>query len=1070
MSHDFLPLFERLRRHAQVNPDRPAVFSPDAAAISYSALFETAKAVTASFRAIGIEYRNRVAVVLPNGPELAAVLISVAAGAVCVPLNIKLSDDDWHRHLQELKVDALLTVHGVAPAAVQAASELHLEVIEAQSLDQIQIGALDSTGTIPSDPLDKMAKLDDDAFVLPTSGTTAWPKSVPLTHTNICHSMRNTGVSLELSGKDILLCPLPLHHAHGLISGLMATIGAGAGIVVMRSFVAVDFFDLMRRYEPTWYTAVPAIHQAIVSVAPEYECVIREHSLRLIRSASATLPKTVLTRLSDFFDVPILETYGMTEAASQIASNPLPPGVRKTGSVGIATGQDVIVLDDNGTPLPTGQAGEIALRGPNQSRGYDEVVPVRSSPWKDGWFRTGDLGFIDEDGYVFIRGRVKEVINRGGENIVPMKVEEALLAHEFLQEAVVFSVPHERLGEDVGAAVVLRPGSSLSVRDLRLFTLQNGSLRHSEVPKTLIFVDSIPKSQTGKVQRNNMAMQLGLTDDRSQTSQATGSLEAAPLTTMEARLSKIWCDELGVERVGRNDDFFFLGGDSLVAVRVSLRMLDDFGIPVSLRQIFESPTIGDLADAVEKKLAAIEPASDLQSDQPAGKNGREACIAAQIGILECGRLYPSLPIHNMPFAFKLRGPLDVSALENSLQAIIRRHDSLRTVFRFDENTYSCQIDPDASFELEAEDWSVIASTDWERFATGIAADEAWKPVDLQSAPLFRTRLLKFSPEDHVLIFTFHHVNSDGWSMEVFFQELSHCYNGFQYEKRITLKPPERQFSDFAHSQRHWCESQQAHETARYWNKKLRDPVSIFQNTPSMHSNGAGFGTERTLIELPDGLVTKLERLAIEEKCTLFMALLAGLKTTFRLCFDVDDISIATPMANRTQLHSGVMFGLLENLTVVRTKATPDMSFRCVLRSVREAVLDALANQEMPFEHLITSLSEAERQSLEPALDVCFSMRNCYSQSFNIPKLEVRSLDDGDIQGQPVLPMHQTKIMLTLIETPSGLKGSCIYREDTFDGLEIEEFLKRFQRVLWRVVFEPGQALPLMKNHILLPTE
>lgn len=1062
----FLPLFERLQLQAEVNPGHPVILSPEGEAVNYRMLFETAKATTAVLRAIGMDHRNRIAVVLPNGPELATALISVASGAVCVPLNIKLSDDDWHRHLLELRVDGLLTISGAAPTAVRAAHELRIEVLEAHSLQEVRTGAIGSTGMIGSGHLDDMPALDEDAFVLPTSGTSAWPKSVPLTHANICHSMRNTGTSLDLSDRDVLLCPLPLHHAHGLISGLMATLGAGAGVVVMRSFSADAFFELMQRYKPTWYTAVPAIHQAIVEAADAQKDVIQDHTLRLIRSASSTLPQAVYSKLSDLFEVPILETYGMTEAASQIASNPLPPGIRKTGSVGLATGQEVAVLDSEGVPLPQGQEGEIALRGPNLSRGYDEVVPLRASPWKDGWFLTGDLGYFDDDGYIFIRGRIKEIINRGGEKVVPMKVEEKLLAHPCVSEAVVFSIPHERLGEDVAAAVVLRAGADLSAQDLRVFTLQSGGLRPSEAPKTLVFVDSIPKSATGKVQRSLLATKLGLTDTGRNSARLTGGSNALPQTATEIRLSEIWRNELGIKAIGCDDDFFELGCDSLTAVRVALNVQSDFGVQLSLREIFEAPNVSDLAELVEAKRSESTLDSLPSSEDRVAVPDKQECTAAQLGILQRSSLFPVLPVHNLPFAFILRGPLDVPSLNRSLQTLVQRHDALRMVFPMDETVSRFQVWPEASLELEAEDWSMIPSSNQRRFAARIAADEAWNSIDLQSAPSFRVRLLRFSSEHHVLIFTFHHINSDGGSMEMFFEELSQLYIDQMDGSVPRVGPPARQFSEFAREQRRWSESQQARDVVASWKVKLTDPPAIFQRSRDVHPDGPGFGTERTLVELPDGLFEKLDKLAKQESCTLFMVLLAGLKTALRLCYDAEDICVATPFANRADIRADTIFGLLENLVIIRTQATPDMSFRCVLHSVRDAVLNAHTTQAMPFEQLVVSLDEKERSLLEPALDVCMSMRRCFSQSFSIPTLEVTPLDDGETQGQPVLPMQQTRLMLTFIETTSGLKVSCIYREDTFDEAEVESFLTRFEKVLWRAVFEPEQPLSLIKKHVV----
>ena len=296
---------------------------------------------------------------------------------------------------------------------------------------------------------------DDDAFILLTSGTTARPKMVPLTHASVCRSAYNAGAVLQLEPGDRLLNVLPLFHAHGLISGLLTALAAGSSVVCTPRFDPAAFFGWLTEFRPTWYTAVPTIHRALLSAADRHKHSIQRSSLRVIRSASASLPPDVLSELESLFGVPVIETYGMTEAASQIAANPLER--RKPGSVGQSAGAEIAIMDGEGRRLAAGERGEIVLRGPTITRGYDNDIAATKSAFRDGWFRTGDLGYLDRDGYLFIVGRIKDVIKRGGQKVAPAEVEEALLGHPDVVEAVVFSIPHRRLGEDVAAAVVLRP-------------------------------------------------------------------------------------------------------------------------------------------------------------------------------------------------------------------------------------------------------------------------------------------------------------------------------------------------------------------------------------------------------------------------------------------------------------------------------------------------------------------------------------------------------------------------------------------------------------------------------------
>ena len=336
---------------------------------------------------------------------------------------------------------------------------------------------------------------DNDAFILLTSGTAARPKMVPLTHASVCRSAYNAGAALALGPRDRLLNVLPLFHAHGLISGLLTALAAGSTVVCTPGFNPTVFFDWLIKFRPTWYTAVPAIHRAVLLAADRHKHSLRRCSLRVIRSASASLPPAVLLKLESVFGVPVIETYGMTEAASQIAANPLER--RKPGSVGRPAGAEIAIMDREGRPLPAGERGEIALRGPTITRRYDNDPAATKSAFRDGWFRTGDLGYLDQDGYLFIVGRLKDVINRGGEKVAPAEVEEALVGHPDVVEAAAFSIPHERLGEDVAAAVVLRPDAKLSAQKLRNFARER--LAGFKVPSLIRIVQEIPKGPGGKL-------------------------------------------------------------------------------------------------------------------------------------------------------------------------------------------------------------------------------------------------------------------------------------------------------------------------------------------------------------------------------------------------------------------------------------------------------------------------------------------------------------------------------------------------------------------------------------------
>jgi acyl-CoA synthetase (AMP-forming)/AMP-acid ligase II len=354
----------------------------------------------------------------------------------------------------------------------------------------------------------RRAEPNDIALVLHTSGTTSRPKIVPLAHRNVCASARNVCQSVALTADDVGLIVMPLFHIHGLIAALLAPLSAGGTVSCSAGFNALKFFSWLGEVRPTWYTAVPTMHQAILTRASKNAEVIATHRLRFIRSSSSSLPPTVIAELEKTFGVPVVEAYGMTEAAHQMASNPLPPLARKPGTVGPSAGPQIRIVDDKGNTLAPGVTGEIVIFGENVMREYENNPKANADAFYDGWFRTGDQGMMDTEGYVTITGRLKEIINRGGEKISPREVDEIIMEHPAVHQCVTFAMPHEMLGEEVAAAIVLREGVQCDDKELRQFAAVR--LADFKVPKKILILKEIPVGATGKLQRIGLAAKLGL--------------------------------------------------------------------------------------------------------------------------------------------------------------------------------------------------------------------------------------------------------------------------------------------------------------------------------------------------------------------------------------------------------------------------------------------------------------------------------------------------------------------------------------------------------------------------------
>lgn len=495
---------------AQGAADAPAISAPGRAPLAHGALRTLIARTLASLNAWGIGRNDRVAIVLPNGPEMATCFMACASGVASAPLNPAYRADEFEFYLSDLHARALIVEQGSTSPAIEVARKLGVRLIELRpgeaAGDFTLVDASAAGGAASAQG--GHAQPDDVSMVLHTSGTTSRPKIVPLSQANLAASATNIRHTLRFSASDCGLNIMPLFHIHGLIAGVLAPLAAGSQVFCTPGFNALKFFGWMDEARPTWYTAVPTMHQAIIARASKNLDVIARHALRFMRSSSSSMPPQVIAELEAIFKAPLIEAYGMTEATHQMCSNPLPPGVRKPGSVGLAAGPEVAIMAEDGTLLPRGEIGEIVIRGANVTKGYENNDKANAEAFTHGWFRTGDQGQMDADGYVSLTGRLKEIINRGGEKVSPREVDEILMDHPAVAQVVCFGMPHPKLGEEVAAAVVLREGQQASERELQAFV----SARAAEfkVPKKILIMDEIPKGATGKLQRIGLAQKLGL--------------------------------------------------------------------------------------------------------------------------------------------------------------------------------------------------------------------------------------------------------------------------------------------------------------------------------------------------------------------------------------------------------------------------------------------------------------------------------------------------------------------------------------------------------------------------------
>jgi len=487
------------------NDNNVALTSESSPPLLYKDLKSFVNKIASQLAGNGILNKDRAAIVLPNGPFMASSFLTLSSYMSAAPLNPSYKTNEYEFYLKDLNPKIVIVEPNSSNEVVGVAKNLNIPVCE------IKIKKDDPSGLFNLFDIESEYQLpeeNDEGLVLHTSGTTSRPKIVPLTNKNIYSSAENISKSLNLSEVDHCLNIMPLFHIHGLIAILAASMRSGASVCASNGFNALRFLELAKSEKITWYSGVPTMHQAILLRAEKNLELAKNLNLRLIRSSSASLPPAVFEKLNNVFGCSVIEAYGMTEATHQMTSNPLPPKKQKPGFVGIPAGPEVCIMDEKDKILNQGEIGEICIKGDNVTLGYDNNPEANKNSFTNGWFRTGDQGYFDQNGYLKISGRLKEIINKGGEKISPLEVDNVLMDHPLIEQAVCFGYEDKMLGEDIAAAIIVKEGKNCSETDVKTYAEEK--LAKFKIPKKIFFVNEIPKGATGKLQRNVLAKNFGL--------------------------------------------------------------------------------------------------------------------------------------------------------------------------------------------------------------------------------------------------------------------------------------------------------------------------------------------------------------------------------------------------------------------------------------------------------------------------------------------------------------------------------------------------------------------------------
>lgn len=594
---------EMIRHRSEVHGDHVAVTSSTFAPLSYRQLQSHIEEVRARLRSAGFGRNARIAIAMPNGPQAALAIVAVACSAVSIPLNPRQTVREIEVCLAALRPDAVLLVKGADSVVRRVAERASIKILEvAQSQESVlNIGILapqNSTAAATADEPDEPSP-DAPAFILQTSGTTSEPKLIPTSHRNMLAAAARVQTWFNLTPRDRCLSVSPVFYAHGLHVTVFAPLLSGGSIVFPADASNFDYTEWFSTLNPTWYSAAPTLHRLVFDQTKSRVDAKTGHSLRFILSGGAPLPEEVLEGLHHALGVPVLEHYGSSEGL-QICSNQLPPGRSKSGTCGIPWPDTIVIAAGDGTRLPPGQQGEILVGGPTVIAGYLNAPALTRASFINGWFKSGDIGSIDEDGFLCLHGRKNDLINRGGEKISPSEIDEVLLRHPAVAEAAAFSIPHPRLGEDVAAAVVLRPGITAAPVELRRYL--RDQLASFKVPGRIVIRDQLPKGKTGKVLRRQLS---GSFEEETaagiRTTASPSSDNAAVDSTLVLQLTELWERLLQIKPLSLDDDFSEKGGDSLLAMEMlsEVEKLTGQTIPSSI--LFEARTVRQLAQMLRQE-------------------------------------------------------------------------------------------------------------------------------------------------------------------------------------------------------------------------------------------------------------------------------------------------------------------------------------------------------------------------------------------------------------------------------------------------------------------------------------
>jgi amino acid adenylation domain-containing protein len=1088
LNNEVMTIRELIDRMARTQPDASFLISPETGRVlTFRGLQEQASVLSTQLRQAGLEPGDKVAFLMDNGLFAAQLFLgAMYGGLVSVPLNVRAGVSQLSYVLDhcDAKVVFVGDEYATLIEEVMAQARRTLQVIPA---DIDSISAACAAPPVPMLPT--IPAPEDPALLMYTSGSTGQPKAAVHSHRTLLAHGRNSVTSHQLSSADRSLLVLPLYHINAECVTLIPTLLSGGSVVVPHRFSVSQFWDWLDEHRCTWSALVPTIISQLLDWqdprADNRGAAFQR--IRFLRSSSAPLAPSLHREFLDKFNLLLIQAMGSSEAGN-IFSNPLPPRENKIGSTGLPWGFETKIVNGEGVEVPQGEPGEVLIRGAALTQGYYKEPEATAAVFdSDRWLHTGDLAYRDKDGYFFMVGRSKELIIKGGVNIAPRQIDDVLESHPAVLEAAAVGVPDHHLGEDLVAFVVLRAGIAADERELLTFCERR--LGHFKTPTRIHFAPDLPKGPSGKVQRLRLleeATKPGTSGSASAQNgfavargngQVTHDRFSALPSSIEQTIADIWAELLKVPRVGVHDNFFTLGGDSLLAIQCLSRLRDKLPARLTLSEFFEKGTIAQQAALVRERLypagridgqstteksAAREDTQLQRLAPPAGSDTiplRDRALPSRLSPLQeriwfMEQLNPGLPVYNESEAVRLCGELNVDALERALNVVIARHETLRTTIQTTDGQPVGIVHENWPLRLKQIDLSGLTARQREAEVERLLIAEPRVAYRLQDEPAIRAALIRLCPSEHVFILMMHHLICD-WSSEgVLWRELAALYRSFCRGESLVLPPLPIQHGDYAVWQRQQLTEASLAEDLAFWVENLRGAPALLE-LPSdrprplvMSYRGARrrFRLNRTLTEA-------LRHFSRREKTSLFTLFTAALKTLLHRYTGSGDIPVGIPIAERDRPELQSMIGFMLHTHVLRTELSGDMTFCELVARVQQGALKLYEHRSVPFDQVVRAVQPERNLSYSPLFQVMLNWRD-RDQDLSFIGLEGLGVESLLAESRT------SKFDLTLILTDMGdeISVEMEYSTDLFDEVSMVRMFGHYQTLLEGVAVDPERRL------------